>query len=366
MKKKITFLISSLAGGGTEGVCVNIANGLSQRGWIVDLLVLNCKDEVYTNRLRKEVNLIVLDVNNARYSLIPILKYLIKYKPQKILVFNYELAIILVLLKKCFSLKISIIARNMNAFSKNIDKNSMKWNDKIINAVIIKLYCKVDYVINQCIGMRDDLLNVYPELKYKTNFIYNPVSEVIENNDIIYEISDDAPEEYLLCVGRLEEQKAVHYAIEALSELLLSYPMLRLKIVGQGSLECELKKLTVDLNIENRVDFEGFQKNIVPYYLNARATLLTSLYEGFPNVLVESITIGTPVISFNCTSGPSEIIQNGVNGYLVDDFKTKQLIEACKKTLETNWSKEEIIKSSKQYRLDDVINRYELCLSNVN
>ena len=57
-KKKIVLLSSSLAGGGAEGVCVNIANGLSNRGWSVDLLVLNLKNEVYLNRLSKDVNFI--------------------------------------------------------------------------------------------------------------------------------------------------------------------------------------------------------------------------------------------------------------------------------------------------------------------
>jgi len=65
------------------------------------------------------------------------------------------------------------------------------------------------------------------------------------------------------------------------------------------------------------VGFEGFKKDMIPYYLSAKATVLTPLYEGFPNVLVESITLGTPAIAFNCPSRPSEIIVDGINGFLV-------------------------------------------------
>ena len=64
-----------------------------------------------------------------------------------------------------------------------------------------------------------------------------------------------------------------------------NFPNLRLKIVGQGSLEKELKQRVVDLNIEDWVDFEGFHINIIPYYLYARQ-FLTSVYEGYPNVLM--------------------------------------------------------------------------------
>ena len=76
LKKKITFAISTLTGGGAEGICVNIVNAFARSGWRVDLVVLNLKDEVYVDRISKDVNLITLNVNNARYSIFPLLKYL--------------------------------------------------------------------------------------------------------------------------------------------------------------------------------------------------------------------------------------------------------------------------------------------------
>ena len=103
---------------------------------------------------------------------------------------------------------------------------------------------------------------------------------------------------------------------------------MRLKIVGHGSLAEELKEKTIDLDVENAFDFEGFQKNIIPYYLHTKATVLTSLYEGYPNVLIESIAMNTPVVAFNCPGGTNEIVQDSYNGYLVnykdiDDLKNK-------------------------------------------
>ena len=83
-------------------------------------------------------------------------------------------------------------------------------------------------------------------------------------------------------MGRLERQKAFHYAIEGFARLTKEFSSLRLKIVGAGILENDLKKCANDFGVRDRVDFEGFKKDIIPYYLGAKATLLTSLYEGFP------------------------------------------------------------------------------------
>ena len=71
-------MISSLSGGGAESVCVSVANIFIKNNWQVDLVILNLNDESYLNRLSKKVNLVVLNVNHARYSIIPLLKYVYK------------------------------------------------------------------------------------------------------------------------------------------------------------------------------------------------------------------------------------------------------------------------------------------------
>lgn len=112
--KKITFLIGSLAGGGAEGVCINIANALVQDDWQVDLVVLNLKNAAYKERVSNKVNLVNLNVSNVRYSFLTIKKYIKENKVEKMLVFNYELAVMLVLIRKLSFIKFKIIARNIN------------------------------------------------------------------------------------------------------------------------------------------------------------------------------------------------------------------------------------------------------------
>ncbi|OBU42354.1 hypothetical protein AYY26_05310 [Photobacterium phosphoreum] len=101
-------------------------------------------------------------------------------------------------------------------------------------------------------------------------------------------------------------------------------------IIGTGDLETELQKKLDEITKRNNIEVERIlaTDDVNSYYNRSRITILTSLYEGFPNVLAESLTVGTPVVSFDCPSGPAEIINNGINGYLVpcfdcDDFSNK-------------------------------------------
>ena len=332
LDKKITFLISTLSGGGAEGVCVGMANSFAENGWEVDLVVLNLKNEAYLDRLSNNVKLIVLNVNHARFSGLALLRFIFKNKIERILVFNYELSVVIVILRILFNLKIKIISRNISTFSAKMKQFEQlsNWDKYVVGPLIKFFYHRVNYVVNQSNGMRDDLISIYPKLNNASNVIFNPIPSHLIDYAIKNDLSDIKKENYLLCIGRLEKLKGFHHAIIAFAGIVNKYPYLRLKIVGKGSEEKRLKKIARDYLVSDRVDFEGFKKDIIPYYLHARVTILPSLYEGYPNVLIESISMNTPVIAFDCPSGPNEIIIDGRNGYLVqnqdvDDLRKKML-----------------------------------------
>ena len=359
--KKITILISSLSGGGAEGVSVNIANSFAEDGWQVDLVVLHLKNATYLDRVSEKVNLIVLNVNNARYSTLPLLKYILKKKPDIIFVFNYELAALLVIIRTLARFKTKIIARNMNTFSRvsRISKEKNLWTRVVVRFLIDKFYFKADHIVNQSHAMREDLIALNPELTKNSSVIYNPVAKHIEEFANLNDLYNVKKDNYILCVGRLEKQKAFHYAIEGFARIAKKYPNLRLKIVGKGSLEKELKQNAINFGVRDRVDFEGFQKKMIPYYLHAKATVLTSLYEGYPNVLVESITLKTPVVAFDCPSGPSEIIKNKVNGYLVKYQDVEDLKIKLDLLLSSDFKINEINNTVKQNQVGQVYKLYK-------
>ena len=361
LNKKITLIISSLTGGGAEAICLSIANSFANNGWHVDLVVLNLNNEAYFDRISSNVNLVVLNVNHARYSFIPLLKYFFKNQVKTVLVFNHELAVILLIMRHLLRLNIRIISRNISVLSIKIKEFKLEgfWIRNVVGPLIKYFYQKIDHVVNQCHSMRDDLITVYPQLSNNSSVIYNPISAHIENYANKYDLTKIKKENYILCVGRLEQVKAFHYAIEGFAGIANQFPKLRLKIVGQGSLKQNLRQKAIDCGVEDKVDFEGFQKDIIPYYSHAKATVLTSLYEGYPNVLLESLAMNTPVIAFNCPGGTNEIIQDGLNGYLVkyqdvDDLKKKLsilLFDKCN---------DKVFKDSvKENKIENILKRYE-------
>ena len=363
--KKITFLISTLSGGGAEGVCVGIANSFVENGWNVDLVVLNLKNEAYLGRLSNKVNLIVLGVNHARYSGLSLLKYIYKNNIKSVLVFNYELSVVLIILRIIFRLKIKVISRNISTFSaKMIQFYQLSLWDRYVVAPLIKyFYHRVDYLINQSNGMRDDITSIYSQLSNKTKVIFNPIPSQLIDYANQNDLSQIKKENYLLCIGRLEKIKGFHHAIKAFAGIVDKYPYLRLKVVGKGSEEKRLKQIAIDYSVSDKVDFEGFKKEIIPYYLKARVTILPSLYEGYPNVLIESISMNTPVIAFDCPSGPNEIIIDGRNGYLV---KNQDVDDLRKKMLNFPYDKfvyKDLVESIKKNHIQKVFKQYEDLIS---
>ncbi len=360
-QKKILLLNSSLAGGGSESVSVSIANKFAEKGWPVDLAVLNLNNATFLSRVSKGVKLISLNVNHTRYSALPLLKYIFKNKPKIILVFNYELTVMLVILRFIFRLNIKIIARNINTLSIKLKKFETQnlWKKYIVLPSIKYFYKNTDHVVNQCYAMRDDLIHIFPSLFYKSSVIYNPIPTHIEEYANKINLSKIKKENYLLCVGRLENQKAFHYAIETFAGISDIFPELRLKIIGKGILEDELRQKATDCNIASKVDFLGFQKNIIPYYLHAKATILTSHYEGYPNVLIESIFMNTPVVSFDCPNGPSEIIKDGINGFLVKQYDMNDLKKKLIITIKSKFNYLDLKSSVQKNKIEHVFQSYE-------
>ena len=358
--KKITFIISSLSGGGAENVCISMANIFVKNGWEVDLLILKKKNDNSQSLISKKIKLVTLDASHARTSILPLTKYFFKNKPKIVLLFNYEITVIILILRLILNLKLTIISRNTNMFTIRLKelKKENYWSNLVSSNLIKIFYSNSDHVINQCEAMRQDLNSYFPKLINKSSTIYNPISIKIDNFIKKHNLSQIKKQNYLLCIGRLEKQKAFQYAIEAFAKVSNKFPELRLKIVGKGSLENELKKNCIDYGISNKIDFEGFQENIIPYYLYARGTMLTSLYEGYPNVLIESIALNTPVVSFNCPGGPSEIIKDGVNGFIANHLDTDDLSNKIIKLLNTKFNSKDLELSLNKNQINNIYLQY--------
>lgn len=123
----------------------------------------------------------------------------------------------------------------------------------------------------------------------------------------------------LVSAGRLNDQKGFHLLIEALDQVRRELPEIefRLAILGDGPRRSLLEKQVASLDLSDVVKLPGFQDNAIAWYRSAEAFVLPSLVEGMPNVLLEAMACGTPVISTDCHSGPAEILDGGHYGQLV-------------------------------------------------
>lgn len=136
-------------------------------------------------------------------------------------------------------------------------------------------------------------------------------------------------ETYIIYYGRIDDtHKNLKLLLKAYHLSKLPEQHVKLLIVGSGDDLNSIKNYAKELQIERYVIFKGFTANPYPYVKEALFTMLTSRHEGFPMVIPESLALATPVISVNCTSGPKEVIENGVNGWLVKNYDEKALAEA--------------------------------------
>lgn len=231
--------------------------------------------------------------------------------------------------------------------------------------------CKLIYGNQKIVGVSKAIKEALLQRKIskKVDYIYNPV-----NLESINALKNDSIEEantnYILAVGRLNKIKQFDQLIIAYSKSILPKEGVKLLIIGTGTEEANYKALCSQLELENLVEFKGFLKNPFPYYKNAYCTVLCSRNEGFPNVLIESLACKTPVISFDCYTGPSEIIINGYNGLLVEDQNFGKLTESMNHLFIDKESyfncKENALESVEQFSLEKIGNEWLDYLKNNN
>jgi len=209
--------------------------------------------------------------------------------------------------------------------------------------------------------MQRDLVENYNFPKEQSVVINNPIDikkiNELSNKSIKYPF--DRNKIRLISVGGLRYEKRQDLLLKAFAKLSDKYT---LTIIGDGIKRDELEKLSKKLEIDNRVVFLGYLKNPYPYIKSADIFLLTSEYEGFPNVLLEANLLKIPVIAFNSIGGVAEIIENGVNGVLVPYKDINTLVETINKTV--NKYKGDAIRDRavKKYSINLIIKKYELIL----
>jgi glycosyltransferase involved in cell wall biosynthesis len=203
---------------------------------------------------------------------------------------------------------------------------------------------KVTAIVPVSKELKEILINKYKLDGMKIKPIYNGfdierIQNLAKENVSDYNmILNDKSIIKFITIGRLSKEKGHKYLIDAFSKVIREIPNSRLFIIGEGPLRAKLIKSIKDNMLENKVILLGIKKNPYKYISKANVFVLSSLHEGLPTVLIEALVCNMPVISTNCETGPTEILDDGKYGFLTnvadsDDLAEKMILLA--KSVET-------------------------------
>lgn len=340
---KILIYISSLTAGGAEKVATMMANYWSERYDVVlltnsditdDFFVLSDKVERKSTGfiiLQKNIFYKIVDYCIGLYSIRKIVKNI---KPD-VIISHMDVSNIHMLLAT-INIGIPILVEDHN--NPELKPISQPW--KALKPLTY-------FFADKLILLIPELEKYYSKYFYRHSkilFIENPLDIPIEIPDSI-EVILNKPT--FIAMGSLTYQKGYEYLLEAFAKVHLEKPEWNLTILGGGPLHEQLTSLAKKLKIEHKVYFSGRVKNPYEVLKDADIYVMSSRYEGFPVALCEAMGVGLPCISFDCPTGPRDIIEHNVNGLLVEylniDALAETMLELSKDvSLRKNISKEAV------------------------
>lgn len=336
--ERITLFLPSLRGGGAENVLVRIANYLATHmDYRIDLVVATAEGPL-RKKLQPEVRLIDLGRRRVVHTVIPLSFYLRRERPNVLLSTmthtNVVAAAAIYLSgRRCMR----FVVREANYFSK-LRHHARRFNEKMSLVLARWVYERVDKLIAPSADMAGDLQETLGLPKGKVAVIYNPVEveqiHSLANEEVRHPwLNDKNSTPVILSVGRLEAQKGFDILLQAVAEVRKNRAV-RLIILGEGEQRPALLRLCDELGIADSVEMPGFVDNPYPYMRQASLYVLSSNYEGMPNVLIEALALGTPIVSTDCPSGPREVLRNGDFGLLVPVGNPRAMAAAILAVLE--------------------------------
>ncbi len=354
---KFGIFIGSLEGGGAERVVLNLANELHKRG--VDIiLILRFKKGPYLKALNQNIKVIELKSNNPVIIILRIIKVCKKKKIERLLTVSRYNNVIGLIANKF--LRIKIIIREASTFDGIVSKGSIK-NTMLLKLMKI-LYPTANFVIANSHDTANDI-NMHINIKKnKLIVINNP----LVNNEILKlskeKIANDTfnklSRPIIISVGRLVAAKNISYLIRSFKKVKSEFHNANLVIIGDGPLKNQLITLSKELDVENNVYFIGYVDNPYKYLKLSDVFVLSSLYEGFGNVIVEALSVGLPVVSVNCAGGPSEILNNGEFGDLSPLDNENAFAAAIIKSLVTKHNKRRLIERANFFSIERITDEY--------
>lgn len=331
----IAVFASFSGSGGVERMLINLLRGFVDLGQPVDLILVRAESP-HLIRLPEQVNQVRLATDHTFAAIPALARYLRERRPAALLAVKDRGGRAAVLARALARTDTPILLRLGTNLSTAMAERTPpeRW---LRYAPIRLLYPRIERIVAVSNGVADDTARIARIPRARIEVIRNPV--------ITPELDAQAAEPcahpwlapgqppVILGAGRLQRQKDFPTLIRAFARLRATRDC-RLLILGEGSGRTRLMALISELGLSDSVDLPGFQSNPYPFLARAGLFVLSSAWEGSPNVLTEAMALGVPVVATDCPSGPSEILDGGRYGPLVPVGDIAGLAEAMRATLE--------------------------------
>ncbi|WP_345274499.1 glycosyltransferase [Flaviramulus aquimarinus] len=346
-KTKIIFILPSLASGGAERVISFVSQNINKEIFEPILLIAGYQSETAYDI--KSIKINYLNKSKVRFAIPSIILFLIKHRADIVLSSISHTNEAMSLISPLFR-KTKFIGREATILShRKKERNKKKWSPFSFVLKRLKDFKRLDMIICQSRDMAEDMIKNYQVPKHRTCIINNPISSLppVKSSRVITETKK------FITVGRLTQIKGHLRILEMLSKL--KTPFLY-TIIGDGNYKDVIFEKAKKLSLLKYIKHIPFTTNVNDYLAENDMFLQGSYVEGFPNALLESCVIGTPVIAFNVPGGTKEIIENGINGFLVDDETTYiNMMEDVRE-----WEPDEIRQSVYlKFNKEKIIEQYE-------
>jgi glycosyltransferase involved in cell wall biosynthesis len=371
--KKVFFTIPSLQGGGAEKVMIYILKYLDKTKYTPVLILFENKGQFIDN-LPEDIAVHSLNkdkiLKGFRWLILLRLARLFRSgKPDVIVSFMWYTNIVTLISKILGLINCGVIISERYP----IFVRRERWLVEFMRRLSIRiLYPVANSIITNSVSVRDEIIQITRIPHAKITVVHNPVDTAIINSlsrDRNYHQWYEENIPVIISIGRLSKEKGFPYLLRALHIISSKGFQLRLVILGKGAEENELRRLAKDLGVENRVEFLGFKKNPYKYLVRSSVFILASLFEGFPNVLLEALALGVPAIATDCPTGPREIITNDVNGILVRPADERALADAIKKLLVDKDLRKKLSEAARKraedFGVEKIIKQYEDVIDSV-
>lgn len=393
---------------GAEQVSANVARGLAELGYQVDFLVEDDQGWLL-DKLHRHANICVIDLRDVArnrfihrwYQLQVLLRsllmrgpaatpadrswprlllrllskndppvcglcrYLAAQRPVSILSYLNDSNLNLMLAALVCRSDTRYLPSVRNHVSTATQKSQSKWM-RSVPILMRRYFALADLVVAPSVGVGEDVMAITGLPRSRVAVVHNPVfrPEIIalSHQSVDHPWLFDSSIPVLVAAGKFKPQKDFATLLKAFARLREKRP-LRLLILGEGSERSALEQLVNQLGVAADVDMPGFVENPYPYFRRAAMFVLSSAWEGLPNVLIEAMACGCPVVATDCPSGPAEILDQGRIGRLVPVGDGTALAAAIEATLDAPPPRELFLERAKHYSYDGVVADYARVLT---